>query len=352
MAARSAIGLDIGTSGVRAAEVSFGRGQATLARFGQVALPEGAVVDGVVADRPTVVEALKSLWRATHFSSRQVVLGVGNQRVIVRQADLPWLPANEIRASLPYQVQELVPMPVDQALLDFLPIEEFTGGTGGRMVRGLLVAAAREMVTTNVATVEQAGLRPSMVDLTAFAVVRAMGSHDNLGLDAATEVLVDVGARITNVVIHTGGVPQFVRLLLLGGQDVTDALATRLGCSPTEAEALKQELSARVADEQHQSAARIVAASTSSFVDEIRGSVDYFLATSPTTSPARLVLTGGGARLAGLADELAAATRLPVTVGTPLASMKVGKTGLSEEQLRYVEPLVTVPVGLALGAAA
>lgn len=353
MAGRSAIGLDIGTSGVRAAEVSFGRGKATLDRFGQVALPDGAVRDGVVADVPVVVEALKSLWKATHFSGRKVVLGVGNQRVVVRQIDLPWLPPAELRGSLPYQVQEFVPMPVDQAVLDFLPVEEFAASNGARMLRGMLVAAARDMVAGNVAAVQKAGLRPTMVDLTAFAMVRSMGSHSALGLDQSTEVLVDVGARITNVVIHIGGAPQFVRILLLGGQDISDAIASRLDLASAQAEAVKQELSSLRIEPGSElaAAARVAEMTASSFVDEVRGSIDYFLATSPATTPTRLVLTGGGARLHGLAEQLSVATRLPVSIGAPLSAMTLGKTGLSAEQIRYVEPLAAVPVGLALGSA-
>ena len=97
MAGRSAIGLDIGTSGVRAAELSFGKGQVTLEKFGQVALPEGAVRDGEVIDPDAVGAAIKQLWSHTKFSSKKVVIGVANQKVIVRQVDLPWMPADELQ---------------------------------------------------------------------------------------------------------------------------------------------------------------------------------------------------------------------------------------------------------------
>ena len=106
MAGRSAIGLDIGTSGVRAAELSFSKGLVTLEKFGQVALPEGAVRDGEVIDPDAVAAAIKQLWAHTKFSSKKVIIGVANQKVIVRQVDLPWMPADELKASLAYQVQD------------------------------------------------------------------------------------------------------------------------------------------------------------------------------------------------------------------------------------------------------
>jgi type IV pilus assembly protein PilM len=146
VAGRSAIGLDIGTSGVRAAELSFGKAQVTLEKFGQVALPEGAVRDGEVVDPAAVAEAIKQLWTHTKFTCKKVVIGVANQLVIVRQVDLPWLPEDELKSSLGYQVQDFVPMPVEHAVLDFFTLEEFNNETGGRMRRGMLVAASREMV--------------------------------------------------------------------------------------------------------------------------------------------------------------------------------------------------------------
>ncbi len=95
----------------------------------------------------------------------------------------------------------------------------------------------------------------------------------------------------------------------------------------------------------------MIEAVAASFVDEVRGSLDYYLASSGSAPISRLVLTGGGARLGGLAQRLQVTTRVPVEVGTPMHSLQVGKTGLSPEQIAFVEPLAAVPVGLALGVA-
>ncbi|MGZ4638757.1 MAG: type IV pilus biogenesis protein PilM, partial [Actinomycetes bacterium] len=131
------VGLDIGTSGVRAAELTLGKAGATLERFGQVALPPGAVRDGEVVDASAVADAVKQLWAQAKFSTKKVVVGVANQKVVVRQVDLPWLPTNELKKSLPFQVQDFIPMPVEQAILDFHPLEELTGDNGARMLRVL-----------------------------------------------------------------------------------------------------------------------------------------------------------------------------------------------------------------------
>jgi type IV pilus assembly protein PilM len=352
VAGRSAIGLDIGTSGVRAAELSFGKGRVTLDKFGQVALPEGAVRDGEVVDSAAVAQAIKQLWSHTKFGSKKVVIGVANQKVIVRQVDLPWMPGDELKKSLAFQVGDLIPMPVAAAVLDFHPFEERTGDTGARLIRGLLVAASREMVNSSLDAVQKAGLTPVMVDLTSFAVIRSVATVDDLGVGAPVEALIDVGARVTNIIVHQGGVPQFVRILLMGGQDVTDAVAERMGVPQAEAEAIKQQLGYEAEDGfAAQAASRVVDATMAAFVDEVRGSLDYYLASTGSAPIARLSLTGGGARLAGLAARLQVATRLTVDAGDPMHSLTVGRTGLSPEQLAFIQPLAAVPVGLALGAA-
>jgi len=349
------VGLDIGTSGVRAAELSLGKHGATLERFGQVALPPGAVRDGEVVDVDAVAEAIKHLWKTVKFGSKKVVLGVANQKVIVRQVDLPWLPLDELRSSLAFQVQDFIPMPVEQAILDFHPIEEINDN-GRRMLRVLLVAAARDMVTTLLEAVTKAGLTANQVDLTPFAVLRSLASSESFGVASMSdaEALVDVGSKVTNIVVHQNGVPRFVRVLLMGGDNVTEAVAERMGVPFSDAEDMKQQGSLGptpgMATSDHP-AARVIESAGHTFVEEIRGSLDYYLAQSGSVPLRRIVVSGGGARLGGLMQRLALATRLSVEPAAPLSSVRVGKTGLTPEQLTFVEPLVTVPVGLAMGVA-
>ncbi|MEP7055026.1 MAG: type IV pilus assembly protein PilM [Actinomycetota bacterium] len=351
MAGRNAVGLDIGTSGVRAAELSTSRGSSVLERFGQVALPVGAVRDGEVVDVDTVTKALKQLWTSARFSTKKVVLGVANQRVIVRQVDLPWLPPSEMRRSLPFQVQDYIPIPVDQAVLDFHPLEEFTNESGGRMLRMLLVAADRDMVNGALRAVQQAGLTPAMVDLTPFALLRSLTQVGVRGNDAEADAYVNVGASITNIVVHQGGVPRFVRILVMGGNDITDSVAERLGVPNDEAEAIKAQVGMISTGESPHPAGRVIEQSGSQWVEEVRGSLDYYGAQPGAARLNRIVLTGGGSQLQGLAERLSNATRLPVEPASPFASLKLGKLGLSPEQLQYVQPLVAVPVGLAMGVA-
>src|SRR2546423_2671084 len=127
MAMPFAIGLDIGSSAVRAAEVSLDGNRPTVHRFGQVALPAGAVVDGEVADVGQVADAIKRLWALAGFKSRSVVVGLSSQRVIVRQADLPQMSRDDLASALAFEAQELIPIPIEDALLDAAILQDDAG---------------------------------------------------------------------------------------------------------------------------------------------------------------------------------------------------------------------------------
>lgn len=343
MARRTTIGLDIGSDSVRAAELSYSRAGVVLERCAQVPLPDGAMRDGEVLDPRAISTALVQLWRAGGFTHRHVTVGIANQRVVVREVELPQMPAADLKKALPFQVQDVLPMPVDSALMDFLPVEVRTTGSGA-VVRGLLVAAWRDTVTGLVTAVEGARLVPDAVDLASFAVLRAVGS--GLGSDTRTEALVDIGSTITQVVVHTGGSPRFVRILLAGGDDITEALAERAGVSLEEADRLKCELGLGDGQGAATVVGHAVEAAALGFLEEVRSTVDYAAATSGHRAE-RIVLTGGGARLSGLAPRLAAITGLPVELGSVERRVRLGKHATT------VHPdSAAVAVGLALGASA
>lgn len=328
----------------------------TLEKFGQLDLTPGSVRDGEVVDTDLVARTLGQLWRTAKFSTKKVIVGVANPKVIVRQVDLPWLPLDELRKSLPLHVQDFLPIPVEQAILDVHPVEEHVVANGARLQRVLLVAASREMVTNAVTAVTKAGLKPIQVDLSAFALLRSLGRSDESPFGTGdAEALVDVGARVTNIVVHQNGVPRFVRILLMGGDDVTGALAERLGVPIEQAAALKHEIgipAPTAFGAVEHPGARAIESTASSWIDEVRGSLDYYLGQPGAAGVRRVVISGGGSLLSGLAQRLQAAVRLPVANGSAVESLGVGRIGLDPQQAAGVGPLLPVPIGLAMGAAA
>ena len=341
------IGLDIGTSAVRAAQVSVGRGTPSLSSFGQVALPAGVVVDGEIRDQGAVSEAISQLIKRTKITGKRVILGVANQRVVVRQVDLPYLEEKDFRSSLQFQVADHIPMPVDAAELDYQMLGDFMTDAGEHMMRVLLVAAATDMVESFVGTAAAAGLEPAGVDLTPFAVARAVSpaARGEAGTPGA-EAIVDVGAGVTSIFIHHGGEPRFVRILLIGGDDATNALSSELGVSFDEAEAVKLDLGRGVGSPEAQ---RVLQTRVAALVDEIRGSLDYYVSQEDSEPVSSLIMTGGGSLTPGLIASVEQTARAQVRRATPLSQMNFSKSGLTQEQVLQVEPVAAAAVGLAMG---
>jgi type IV pilus assembly protein PilM len=346
--ARKVVGLDIGTTAVRAAEVSVRRGQVVLERIGQAGLPGGAVVDGEVSDPAAVAIAIKDLWRRTKISSRRVIIGVANQRVVVRLVDLPWMQPAELRSSLGFQAGDYLPIPVDQTELDYAVIGEHEAPGGQRLLRVLLVAAQKEMLAGHLEAVREAGLRPEGIDLNPIALLRSLGPV--AGFEEGAEALVDVGARVTNMVVHDNGVLRFVRIQLMGGEDVTSALERALEVDRDTAERTK--LAASAGGDVDPQAGDLVAERLEVFVEEIRGSLDFYRSQQDATPLGRVVVSGGGSLLGPLVERLQAVTGVPTERGRTLAGVRVGRLGVDAEALAELEPTIAVPVGLAMRAVA
>ena len=342
--AKGRIGLDIGSTAVRAVEL-VGT-PLTVVRASQVALPPGAVESGEVRDPGAVSDALKKLWSEGGFKGRQVWLGVGNQRVVVREISLPYLPDKELRSSLGFQVQEFIPMPVDDAVLDYDPIGEFEQ-EDRRMLRMLLVAAQRGMVDQVVQAVTGGKLEPMGLDLIPFAMVRSVGATDG-GLDleegVVEEAIVDVGAHVTNIVVHARGATRFVRILPSGGRDVTVAIARSAGVEDDIAERLKRGEAVEDAPEP-QAVRQAALQRAAAFVDEVRSSLEFYTAQAKDSRIGKVLVTGGGSRLEGLFDLMR--QRIPVPVEPGAVFSRVPHQ-LDEADVAAAEPLLAVAIGLAL----
>lgn len=355
--AERALGLDVGTSAVRVVEVSL-EPRPVVRVFGQVALPPGAARDGEVVDPAAVGEAIARLWREQGLRRRDVRMGLASQRVVVRTVELPAMPDAELEGAVRFSAQDHIPIPLEEAALDFTVLERFTGTLDGApMVRVLVAAAHREPLDRLLQAVAAGGLRAVGVDLVPFALVRALaGEPAALGKEPADplpapEAIVSVGAGVTTVVVHEAGRPRFVRTVATGGQALTAAVAEELGVSPEAAEAAK--CSAPPHDPDHGDtprpgelaarAARVVEARLAGILGEIQGSLNYWMAQSDRPL-GRVLLTGGGALAGDLPGRLGLLLGVPVEMARP-------RDRLDVEAEREADPFLPAAAGLALGAA-
>jgi type IV pilus assembly protein PilM len=336
------VGLDIGSFAVRAAEVSVDAGVPVLHRFAQITLPPRAVVQGEILDQIAVTAAIRELWAKGGFKVKKVVVGVSNREVKVRQTEVPALSPDEVRSALRYDTQDVMPIADDGSIVDFLVQSRFERD-GVDMLNVLMVVAPRGGIDDVVAASSAAGLTVEAVDFTPFALVRALAARRDPGVG---EVIVSVGAGLTSVVVHIGGVPQLVRTTPGGGGVITEALATSLSVRYEEAEAIKRIGSAHTTDDGR--VAALIETEFDTLVRDIAGSVDYFVAQTAESDVRRIVLTGAGSLVPGLRERIAAESHLPVVPADALTNVTLGKTRLTPEQLVAASTSLAGPVGLAL----
>lgn len=344
--AMNLVGVDIGSTSLRAVELDAAdKAKPTLLRLHEIHLPEGAVIRGEVTEPEIVASALRRLWSEGGFKSKHVVLGIGNHRVLVRDLSVPKMSLKRIRESLPFQIQNLLQVPIADSLLDFYPISE-SPGDHSQMVNGLLIAAEKEAILGNIHVVEQAGLSPVEVDLIPFALSRLLIGRPHL---AGTVALIDAGASTTSVTVAIDGVPQFVRIIPAGGDDLTQALKTELEIEANQAEWLKRTLNlpAKMSTAEDPRVREILYSITSELLSSLRNTISYFSNTRPQDPVTQIVLTGGGSQLVGFAESLAEMTHLPVTAADPFTSLAPPRRSKAKK-LHYSRRSITVALGLAL----
>ncbi|WP_141015612.1 type IV pilus assembly protein PilM [Nocardioides sambongensis] len=375
--AKTLVGLDIGSSAVRAVTLSGGR-TPKLVRAGAVALPRGAVEAGTVRNPRVVTEAIRTLWQEQRMRDKDVCLGVGSGSVLVRQLELDWMPPADLKKALRYQVADLLPVSVDDANIDHVALEDFERadpdtGAPRRYVRILLVATARGAVDEMVRCVQAAGLRPQVADLSAFGLVRAAARA--VSATAGTEAIVDVGADKIAVAVHTAGRPHFVRVVAgVGGSLLTQSLVERLSIGWPEAEALKHTaalpsvvlapaatapgttLIDPTAPGQRLSPAeetgQLVLEGARQLVAEIKATLDFHSSSDHEHLPERLLVTGGGARLTGFPELVQRTLGLPTRRFDPHDVLPGLVPRRKEADPMAEDPTMMVPIGLALAGPA
>lgn len=293
-----AVGLELDNGEARAVELSGQARVPHLTAFGRVYLPEDAVTEGMINQPESVAAALMRLWDEARFKNREVVLGVANQGVLVRFANFPKVPENQLAKVIRYQAQDYLPISISSVVLDHAVIGE-TAGEGGSLLEVLLVAAQREMLDNFLSVLSAARLRPRDIDASVLALLRVLPEESR----AKTVVVVDVAYGPSKLLIAAGGVPRLARLIPVDLQDAAGLLGRPLSEVVTNGGASWPQEALLTWSE--------------SLAGEIRSSVEYYRE-SEAAAVDGVILSGRGARIQGLAAQLAASLELPVTVIQPL----------------------------------
>jgi type IV pilus assembly protein PilM len=351
--AKQVVGLKLGASRLTAARVSL-NGSAELLQIAEMPLPRGVIAGGEVRDVAALAAALKDLFKRHKLPKRNVRVGLANNRIGVRTIEVngigdPKQLANAVR----FRAQEALPIPIDQAVLDFQVLSEGADAEGTPSKRVLLVVAYRDLVQGYAEACRLAGLRLVGIDLEAFALLRALtpAVPPMSSIERSALVAASVGADRSVLAVSDGFTCEFTRVLDWGGNSLAIAVARALEVEIETAERLKIELGLEgetvpegLTLEQAAHGRDALRTALQSFGRELISSLQFYQGQPDSLGIREVVLAGGTAQLTGLAVELQRLIGVPVRVGDPTVAVAVGrklKGGIPN-------PSHTVPIGLGM----
>jgi type IV pilus assembly protein PilM len=344
---KSVVGLDIGSSAVKAVELSRrGRGKEfELTHLGIASMPAEAIVQGAFLNSSAIVEAIREAIEKAKIRTKNVAAAVSGHSVIVKKVSLPAMTRDELDEQIRWEAEQYIPFDVNEVNLDF---QILNGGGGEGQMEVLLVAAKKDLVDDYVQVIREAGLVPVAIDVAAFAVENAFEANYDVRSDEVV-ALVNIGAQVVNINIISNGAPAFTRDITTAGNQYTEEIQKALSISFEEAERIKlggrrSDHSQEVVPQEVESAMRSV---TETVIGEISRSLDFFSATSADSRIERVVLCGGGAGVAGLQAGFQQRSGSKVEIMDPLARM-IPNSRFEANYLDEVAPALGVGVGLAL----
>ncbi|CAA9441626.1 MAG: hypothetical protein AVDCRST_MAG80-1389 [uncultured Rubrobacteraceae bacterium] len=358
-----AVGLDIDRGAIKAVQIGGSSGGHTLQHVGYRKLQPGAIADGEVADQDLLAYELREFWASHSFKGKTVYLGVANQKVVVRLLDFPRMSPEDLKGAIGFEAQDHIPMPIEEAILDYVvlgPQEE-----GSDMDRILLVAAQKEMISHYSSAVHAAGLRAEGVDVKALSLVRST-LPNSLFDDEGAILLLDIGTEITNLVVAQGGSPTLTRFIPGGSGFLAQAVAESAELPEEEAERqlmnprlrlgpeeLGEEGEGSEDDDDFDPALmydirRGLEDAAQTLAEDVQRSIEYHYSQPGSREVTQVFVSGEGALVGGLDAYLGDLLGVETRRGTPLQKLAGNKSNVPDEQLRVMEPVLAVALGLAL----
>jgi type IV pilus assembly protein PilM len=344
--AKNCIGLDIGSSSIKALQLKQTKKGLQLENFGIEPLPAQTIVDGTIMNQGAVVDAIRALTKKLRLRQREVAIAIAGHSVIIKKIAVPRMTPEELEEQIPWEAEHHIPFAKDDVEIDHQVINP--QNAQGQMEL-LLVAAKKEVVGDYAAVAREAQLVPVVVDVAAFTIQNTFETNYDLAQNE-TVALVNVGATISNINILSGGASVFTRDVTIGGNAFTEEIQKQLNVAYEEAEAYKVGGAggAQAYEVVPQEVERILEQVAQSMAGEFQRSLDFFLATAADATISKIYLAGGTARAPALQRAIEERSRLPVEVLDPFRRIAIDESRFEMSFIRTHAPEAAVALGLAL----
>jgi type IV pilus assembly protein PilM len=335
------VGLDIGSSSVKAVELRRAKKGYELVHAGLEPLASDTVVDGAIMDALSVADSISEVLSRHKIKTKSVATSVSGHSVIVKKVPLPAMTNEELEESIQWEAEQHIPFDISDVSLDYQVLNASATSSATDV---LLVAVKKDKILNHTNVITQAGKVPTVVDIDAFAVQNAFETNYEPGSNT-TVALLNIGASIMNILVAKGGTPLFTRDVSVGGNQFTDALQKEMNLSFEEAEQVKK--GKLIEGVQTESVSSLMQSVSEVLLLEIQKTFDFFRATTGGEQLQRVYVSGGCAKVEGFLDLLQARLGLPVEMLDPFKNIAIGK-GIDLDHLDEISSSMVVAVGLAL----
>jgi type IV pilus assembly protein PilM len=341
---KSVAGLDIGSSSVKMVELEGKNGSFSLAGLGFENLPDETIIDGQIMELNAVSDVIQKVCVNHNIKAERVVTGVSGHSVIIKNIVLPAMSDEELEESIDWHAEEHVPYDLADVSLDF----QVTGRTNDS-TNVLIAACKRERIDNVRQAIQLAGKEPAVIDVDTFALQNCY-EHNYQPSENQVVTLLNIGASTMNVNIVKGNRSLFSRDITVGGSQFTDVLQRSLGLSYQQAEAVKRGVVNAAEGVEEKSIEPLMSNVTEIVAMEIQKTFDFYRATTEDnqTMVQKILISGGGSKLQGLAMDLSARLELPVEVLNPFRNINVDERKFDRGYLNEIMPEMAVAVGLAM----
>lgn len=339
---KKVIGLDIGTSSIKLAEMDFSGKGAQLLSFGFAPTPQNAVSGGEIVDIASVGMAVQALINEVGSKRKTIATAMWGTAVIVKKITIPKMDKKMVRDQIRFEAEQYIPFDINNISLAH---HILTGSSSPDTMDVLLIAAQNELVTQYTQVIEISGLTCGVLDVSGFALANSF--ELNYGkLPGEIIGILNFGASITNFVVIQNGEVIFCRDIPVGGANYTNEIHKAMGVTVPEAEALKlSAISKReVPDDVH----AVISATNEAVTEEIRSSLDFLSATTNGLTLTRCFYTGGSSSTSGLIDTVSRVTGIPMQPFNPFIKVKANPKKFSADYLDQISSFASVVTGLAL----
>jgi type IV pilus assembly protein PilM len=339
------VGLDIGSSAIKAVELkASGKGWKVVA-FGVEPLPADTIVDGAIIDGTAVADAIRRLFERLGIKNRDVAASLSGNAVIVKKITLPAMTDAELANSITWEAEQYIPFDIQDVNLDYqILTRPPKNAAPGATMDVLLVAAKKETIADYTGVIAQAGRVPAIVDVDAFALQNAY--EVNYGTRESIVALLNIGASAININIVRGDQSLFTRDVPIGGNAYTEALQKDFQIAHEVADLLKRGQPAEGLDPTQTGPSLQMV--TEAVLLEVQKTLDFFRGTTGADHIDLLLVTGGGSQVTGLVDALQERLGYPVEFLDPFKTVSFDAAKFGVPVLSEAAAAATVAVGLAL----